>query len=229
MFANRCFSGARPAPALPFLRFPVDPATARRGPRQRGMWTDERFMTSTTKLSELRQFARMAEAEADMSLARLARPRHIMPTRKSARLLNPIDSSPPQVAEPSLHLLCDTASAFMRSIPETPSSRSLFLASVSRLDLPLQASTGRGIPGRVAPRIGDTLQQSKSLAELESTLTTSSIPSKKAIFEFNRTQAKRSGRALLLEGGAGLHPESAWALRLLQVSRSDAQLSRAGE
>ena len=66
--------------------------------------------------------------------------------------------------------------------------------------------------------MGDELLASRSRASLdESLMTTSSIPSQHSIDNFNRIQASRRGRGLLISGGAPLHPEVAWSLRLLQV------------
>ena len=179
---------------------------------------DQRFM-SPSVLTGLAEYLRFDNDKTMYS--RLARPRSVMPARKQVKLLNPVDAPPPLVINPpSLHLRCDTTSAFMRTLPESRSSPALFNASVSKLDLPLQASTYRGLASRRSPRLGDELA-SRSRASLEeSMMTTSSIPSRQSLREFSRIQASRRGRGLMISGGAPLHPEVAWSLRLLQVKRA---------
>ena len=87
-------------------------------------------------LAALHSFAAEPSEEDEIAFVRLARDRRMksfVPTRKHARILNPIDAPLDRpVPPPSLHLQCDTTSAFLRSLPESRSSPSLFASSVSK-------------------------------------------------------------------------------------------------
>lgn len=149
---------------------------------------------------------------------RLSVPRSVMPNRTKARLLNPLDLPAPRPAPgPSPQLRANTASVTMRSLPESSSEPNLFRASVSKLDLPLQASTGVRMAARASPRMGDALFLSRVSSELDASMRLSSIPSSSSIGSYHRRQKLRRGQSLMLSGGAPLHPETAWTLRLLQV------------
>ena len=156
------------------------------------------------------------------------RPKSVQMARHNAIVFDPNYWTVAQPAQrpPSSHLRAYTNAAVYHLFPEASHSPNSFTASTSRLDLPLQASTTNGSSARLSGRLGDSVNTTRTEESLASSLRTSSIPSLQAIKDYNRRIEARRGRAKMVAGGAPMHPEVAWSLRMLQVAELTAPSTR---
>ena len=183
----------------------------------------------------------------DTPFERFVQPKAVLPARHNAvvlrerqllalqhfKMLPPQQPLPPP---PSERLLSETLSqkfklAYSRSLGSLSFSypSAAFSPSTPLLDMPLQATTVSGIPGREAPSRSNSSRASGTLArlaELEAKAGMSSslpslprvpaVPTADMVKLHEQRLDRRRGHSLMLTGGAPLHPETDWKLRLLQ-------------
>ena len=197
-----------------------------RSPSMASLRGDARLMTPDT-LRALHEFTELPDGSAHDRLARprttsLEGPRLV---RKHAVVvgaghLPPLQQPPP----PTPSLRGHTISEAIRVFPEARPSPLQFAASVSRLGLPLELSGSSSRVGRMgdgvhSTRVLSTLNNLRAYASAEtlglrSSSSMSSIPVR-----------HRHGRALMISGGAPLHPDTQKRLRMLQIEMLQSQSS----
>ena len=179
---------------------------------------DGRLMTPEG-LGYLRSLAQLPDHNITDRLSVPKRNAHT-PVRRHTRIIRGAEMLPPmqRPPEPSESLRGHTISEAMRLFPDMRHERLSFAPSVSRLDLPLQASASQG-------RMGDEVHLSRMRSNFRRSLHTSGslrqTSSASSLMLRSQTSSAiepaRRGRAMMLSGGAPLPLKSQESLARLQL------------